>query len=869
MGKMLFFVCLFAPLLSISQQIHKHTYASNGERIGFLEYKPSDYNAKTSTKYPVIIFLHGIGERGNGTTELNRVKNISIPYYIDRGEPMRFYWNGKWETFLVLSPQCPMKYGMWPVSYIDAMIDYAEQNLNIDKKRIFLAGLSMGGGGAWKYASSSLAYADRLAAIATVCAPPTLVDACNIARSNLPLWAFHAADDKVVNVSSIHNAVNKINGCKPGTPAKKTVWPTGGHNVWDRAFDFKHAYQSPNVFEWFLSQGGQTAPPPNAKPVAKTNKTITLSKPATFQLNGSASHDADGYVAQYSWRKVSGPEGGSISNPKAAATNVTGIDKKGVYQYELKVTDNKGAWAVASVTVNVLASAQSSNTPKPANKPPIANAGPDRMITLPQNEVWVTGGASADKDHGDYISYIKWEKIEGPSTYHISNPHHANTKITGLKPGTYTFRLTVKDGKGVADRDIVKVIVNAPPVANAGPDRMISLPQNEVWVTGGASADKDYGDYISYIKWEKIHGPSSYRISNPHHANTKITGLKPGIYTFRLTVRDRNGVVDHDEVKVTVNAPPVANAGPDRMISLPQNEVWVTGGASADKDYGDYISYIKWEKIHGPSSYRISNPHHANTKITALKPGTYTFRITVKDRNGVPDHDEVKVTVNAPPVANAGPDRMISLPQNEVWVTGGASADKDQGDYISYIKWEKIHGPSSYYIANPHHANTKITALKPGTYTFRLTVKDGKGIADHDEVNVRVVDRYKTQASAVSSANAAMDPTAALNAGDTAHNLENEGAAIASVSAGAQAAMSVFPNPAHGDIHVRCNSLSPGRAMITVYDLTGKPVKNIFFEKDAQPFVKTLDISSLKSGVYGVNVQVNNILVSSAKFIKQ
>jgi len=81
--------------------------------------------------------------------------------------------------------------------------------------------------------------------------------------------------------------------------------------------------------------------------------------------------------------------------------------------------------------------------------------------------------------------------------------------------------------------------------------------------------------------------------------------------------------------------------------------------------------------------------------------------------------------------------------------------------------------------------------------------------------------------------------------------------------------MSVFPNPAHGDIHVRCNSLAPGRAMITVYDLTGKPVKNIFFEKDAQPFVKTLDISSLKSGVYGINVQVNNILVSSAKFIKQ
>ena len=774
MGKMLLFVCLFAPLLSASQQIQKHTYASNGERIGFLEYKPSNYNAKAATKYPVIIFLHGIGERGNGTTELNRVKNISIPYYIDKGEPMRFTWNGKTETFLVLSPQCPLKYSMWPVSYVDAMINYAEQNLNIDKKRIFLAGLSMGGGGAWKYASSSLANANRLAAIATVCAPPTLVDACNIAKSNLPLWAFHATDDKVVNVSSILNAVNRINSCNPRTPAKKTVWATGGHNVWDRAFDFKHTYQNPNVFEWFLSQNRQAASPANSKPVAKTNKTITLNKPATFQLNGAASYDVDGYVAQYSWRKVSGPEGGSISTPKSAITNVVGINKKGVYQYELKVTDNKGAWAVAGVTVNLLASAQNANT----NKPPVANAGPDRTISLPQTEAWVTGGASADKDQGDYISYIKWEKIQGPSSYHIANPNHANTKITQLKAGTYTFRLTVKDRKGLSDFDDVKIIVNAPPVANAGPDRTISLPQTEAWVTGGASADKDQGDYISYIKWEKIQGPSSYHIANPNHANTKITQLKAGTYTFRLTVRDGKGAVDHDEVKITVNAPPVANAGPDRTISLPQTEAWVTGGASADKDQGDYISYIKWEKIKGPSSYRI---------------------------------------------------------------------------------------------ANPNHANTKITQLRPGTYTFRLTVKDGKGVADHDEVNIRVIDPYKTQASVVALAKAEITPPNALKTTEPA-SIEKEtqdaGAARA-LPDNAYAAMNIYPNPASGNIHIRCNSIAPGRGTIVIYDLAGRPVKNLFFEKDAQPFIKVMDISSLKNGIYAITVRVNNSIVSSGKFIKQ
>ena len=86
---------------SSAQQIAKGFTAANGQWVGFLEYKPTNYSTDLSTKYPLIIFLHGIGERGDGTTQIQNVAANGIPKYIKNGNPMRFYWNGKWETFIL------------------------------------------------------------------------------------------------------------------------------------------------------------------------------------------------------------------------------------------------------------------------------------------------------------------------------------------------------------------------------------------------------------------------------------------------------------------------------------------------------------------------------------------------------------------------------------------------------------------------------------------------------------------------------------------------------------------------------------------------------------------------------------------------
>src|SRR5688572_20508563 len=149
-----------------AQQISKQLTAENGRLIGFLEYKPADYNEADKTqKYPLIVFLHGTGEKGNGTTELSRVTANGIPKYIKEGNPMRFTWNGKTETFIVLTPQLSPDFSAWPTFYAEEIIRYAKANLNIDTNRIILTGLSLGGGGVWNYSASNGNNTKELAAI--------------------------------------------------------------------------------------------------------------------------------------------------------------------------------------------------------------------------------------------------------------------------------------------------------------------------------------------------------------------------------------------------------------------------------------------------------------------------------------------------------------------------------------------------------------------------------------------------------------------------------------------------------------------------------------------------------------------------------
>ena len=445
-GKMLLFLlCLFFPFLLQSQLVAKGLTGSNGIFFGFYEYKPSNYT--TSVKYPLIIFLHGISERGNGTTELYKVKAQGLPKNIAAGNTMTFTWNGKKETFLVLIPQCRKTDTLWKPFYIDEMLKYAKKNLSIDTNRIILTGLSMGGGGTWANACSSVANAARFAALVPTAAACMMTNGKNIALGKPSVWAFHSLYDttSVALPSCTRNAVAEINKYSPPVPAMATFYNLVTHAAWGRAYDTTYKYQNPNVYEWMLNQKRNLAP--NKFPVAKAgNDTLIHSAVGKATLKGTLSYDPDGTILKYIWRKVSGPTGGTITNASSATASVSGLNTAGTYSFELEVIDNRANWKFDTMKVVVNAS-------------PVANAGADASIKLPTNIYRLNGSSSYDPD-GTIVSY-KWQRMAGPNSPTFVSYTSAITDVKNLIQGIYRFRITVSDNKGGTRYDDMYLTVNA------------------------------------------------------------------------------------------------------------------------------------------------------------------------------------------------------------------------------------------------------------------------------------------------------------------------------------------------------------------------------------------------------------------------
>ena len=543
------FLCI--PFIVTAQMINKSTVAPNGKTVGFLEYKPANY-ASVTTKYPLIIFLHGIVERGNGTTELYRIKTQGIPKNIEAGNKMTFTWNGKTETFLVVAPQCSKTDTLWYSYYIDAMLNYAKTNLRVDTNRIFLTGLSMGGGGVWMYSSASVTNSSRFAGLVPICGACLMKNGSNIAKTKAAVYAFHALDDtvKVALPICTINAIRDINKYNPVNKAVATYYPTGRHSIWHRAYDTTYKYQNPNLYEWMLNQNKSATP--NKVPIARAgNDTLIQASSGLATLKGTLSSDADGTILRYIWTKISGPSYGVLTNGTKSIASLSGL-KAGIYKYSLKVIDSRASWAEDTMTITV-------------NATPLAKAGVDGVITVPASSYTVNGSGSSDPD-GTITSY-KWTKIAGPTSYSITNSVAASTSITALTAGTYTFRLTVKDNRNGTAYDDMLVIVNRPPIAKAGADSTTKLPKNTSTLIGSGSSDPD-GGTMTYL-WTKVAGPTTFTIVSPTSTNTGVKNLVAGIYTFRLTVKDNRGVTAYDDVKVTVLAASAANATQAVIVDQP------------------------------------------------------------------------------------------------------------------------------------------------------------------------------------------------------------------------------------------------------------------------------------------------------------
>ncbi|RYY58220.1 MAG: hypothetical protein EOO05_17110 [Chitinophagaceae bacterium] len=162
--------------------------------------------------------------------------------------PPNFVSNGKNYSFIVVAPQ----FKGWPTGAdVNAVIDYAIAHYRVDPTMVYVAGLSMGGGATWKFAT---AYPAKAAAIVPICGAQaaSLSNAAKIAKAALPVWAFHNNDDPTVGVLTTNNWIQYINSSTPGITAVKTIFPSGGHDAWTKASDPSYKENNLNMYEWML-----------------------------------------------------------------------------------------------------------------------------------------------------------------------------------------------------------------------------------------------------------------------------------------------------------------------------------------------------------------------------------------------------------------------------------------------------------------------------------------------------------------------------------------------------------------------------------------------------------------------------------------
>ncbi|WP_165798967.1 PKD domain-containing protein [Shimia abyssi] len=447
----------------------------------------------------------------------------------------------------------------------------------------------------------------------------------------------------------------------------------------------------------------------NFPPVAEAGTDLSSIVGRPVSLDGSASYDVDGTVVDHDWDMGDGTE--------IDGARVTHIyTEPGVYRVALAVTDDSG---VSNETTRDYLTIK-------VNAPPVPLIeGPTEPIAVGE-AVLMDGRKSSDAD-GVILSHL-WDFGDGA----IGEGEAA--EYAWARPGVYEVTLTVIDNSGTASATQsarFEVIVNTRPIADAGADQFVTA--SDVQFDGGASRDID--GKISQYLWEFGDGRTGMG-PRPVHSY-----LRPGMYEVALTVTDDSGAPQsshRDTMTVTVNASPIADAGPALTVA-PGEEFVLDAGASVDPD--GRIAGFEWRFNDGATKpgERVSH--------VLEQPGLHRILLKVTDDfsgGGASDESEVLITVNAQPIAEAGPDVRIA-PDETVRFDARGSFDRD-GKLAEY-RWEFDD------LQTPLEA-AMIERAWPtaGIFNARLVVRDDSGVANStatDTVTIRVNHRPEAEAGPV------------------------------------------------------------------------------------------------------------------------
>lgn len=414
------------------------------------------------------------------------------------------------------------------------------------------------------------------------------------------------------------------------------------------------------------------------------------------------------FPATGTWVLVSGQ--GSIAEPNNPNTEISGL---AVGQNVFEWTINNGPCAGGSTSDQVIITVfEGALSP--------ANAGMDQTICSSTSSLALNGNPPLAPATGS------WSLVSGSAT--ITNPSLFNTTVTNLTPGENTFMWTVNNGpcSGFTTDEVTITVYDATaPVANAGSDQFVCLPQNEVTMNATPATIPGSGS------WSLVSGSGSF--TNPNDPNTLVTGLTVGLNTFRWAVNNgpcapstTNDLVD---VFVFDNNQTIA-AGADQQLCTP------VASTSLNATPPIFPATGQWALVSGSGT--LVNPASPSTAVTGLGLGNNVFEWTITNGPCDPSQLAASVTITVfndnQPGANAGPDLELCTPDDVIAMAANGAVAPATG------QWALISGTAT--IDSPNDPNTTVSNLTVGTVVLQWTISNGPcgPPSSSDFVTIRVYD---------------------------------------------------------------------------------------------------------------------------------
>lgn len=217
-----------------------------------------------------------------------------------------------------------------------------------------------------------------------------------------------------------------------------------------------------------------------------------------------------------------------------------------------------------------------------------------------------------------------------PATAVTSDPSMTTSPTTTNPP-----LITTSSSRAAAEPVSAVGRSNCGPKAMVGPDRTLSLPMSSLTLDGSGSTD-DRG--VIRYHWDPISGPSGLKLEGGDQAVATVTGLKAGLYTFRLTVSDQEGATDSASLTVKVqearSLPPIAHASGSHTLTLPNNSLVLRGSVTDGDQTEVHFLWVRDSQSPAAGEVLYGSETQASLYLANLVEGTYLFQLRVTDAQG-------------------------------------------------------------------------------------------------------------------------------------------------------------------------------------------------------------------------------------------